>query len=169
MSKKGPERSIILPPLGLEILATNISDIAEVKIFDNLLYEGTLAEISKIISNFNPNYVGISCCYTFQISHAIKIARLAKEFDTTTVLGGWHPTLAPNETINYPSVDIIVHGEGELTFRALIKKQSPFGVKGLSYKQNGAVINNEKRELMDLTNMRITDRTLRSQNRKHYY
>ena len=45
-------------------------------------------------------------------------------------------------------VDIIVRGEGELTFRELIIKGTPEGVKGISFKSNGEVIHNPDRPLI---------------------
>jgi radical SAM superfamily enzyme YgiQ (UPF0313 family) len=36
------------------------------------------------------------------------------------IAGGYHPTLAPEEVIAIPAVDIVSRGEGELTLRDLI-------------------------------------------------
>lgn len=169
MAMKGPKKSIIIPPLGLEMIATYIEDIADVRIIDNILNDGNIQSLKQILSEFQPDYVGISCCYTFQIEYTTKIAHIAKKFGAQTVLGGWHPTLVPEETLSNPSVDIVVRGEGELTFRELIKRNSPVGVKGLSYKRNGRQIHNDDRKLMDLKNIRIVNRGLRYGDSKNFY
>lgn len=169
LDKKGPQKSIILPPLGLEIIGTYIADIADVRIIDCILYEIDINSLKDIIAEYCPDYVGISCCYTFQIEYTLKIARIAKELGAKTVLGGWHPSLVTEETLSSPYVDIIVRGEGELTFRELIKKNSPVGIKGLSYKEGGKQIHNEDRDLMDLRNLRIVDRSYREINGKYFY
>jgi anaerobic magnesium-protoporphyrin IX monomethyl ester cyclase len=48
-----------------------------------------------------------------------------------------------------------------LTFRELIQKNSPIGIPGLSYKQNGKQVHNPDRDLMDLTQIRYPDRGFR--------
>ncbi|TFF96900.1 MAG: B12-binding domain-containing radical SAM protein, partial [Promethearchaeota archaeon] len=140
-----------------------------VQIVDYILNDGNLNSIRDKILQFKPDYVGISCCYTYQIEYTLKIAKIAKNLGSKTVLGGWHPTLVPEETLKTSSVDIIVRGEGEITFRELIKNDSPVGIKGLSYKEDGKLIHNEDRELMDLTNARIVNRSLRYSDGKKFY
>ena len=94
-------------------------DIADVRIIDNRLYSVSLKVIDKTIEQFQPDYVGISCNYSSQIYIAGRIASIAKIHGSLTVLGGWHPTLAPVETLNLNSVDIVIRVEGENTFREL--------------------------------------------------
>ncbi|MFX1273874.1 MAG: B12-binding domain-containing radical SAM protein [Promethearchaeota archaeon] len=165
----GPQASIILPPLGLEYLAANIEDIADVCILDERLKDTNLKSIENKIDTFKPDYVGISSNYSFQIYKALKIAKIAKEHGSQTILGGWHPTLAFSETLNSEFVDIVVRGEGENTLRELIKNNSPIGIKGLSYKNNGKQIHNPDRELMNLKNLKFPARHLRSKEAKRAY
>ncbi len=160
--KHGPQASIVYPPLGLEYLAAYISDIADVRIIDNRIKEINLGHIEEIIKEFQPDFVGVSLNYSSQISKAQTIARIAKKYDSKTIIGGWHPTLAPNETLEFKSIDILVRGEGEITLRELIQKGSPIGIPGLSYKQNGALIHNPDRELIDLTTIHIPNRQFRT-------
>jgi magnesium-protoporphyrin IX monomethyl ester (oxidative) cyclase len=146
----GPQTSILFPPLGLEYLAASIEDISDVKILDNRIKSVDLNVIDKTIVDYKPNYVGISCDFSAQIYHALKIARLAKNHDIKTVIGGWHPTLIPDEVLENSSVDIVVRGEGEATFRELVQNDSPKGVAGVSFKQDGKTLHNPERELLDL-------------------
>lgn len=165
----GPRLSICFPPLGLEYIAAYIEDIAEVHIIDHRQDTVNLKHIEDIISQLQPDYVGISCNYTYQVYIARRLANIAKKFGSRTVLGGWHPTLAPNETLEFQSVDIVVRGEGEMTFRELIQKNSPVGILGLSYKQDGKLIHNPDRELMNLKQVRKPLRRFRSATVKGTY
>lgn len=149
-------------PLGLEYIAAYIKDIADVRILDNRIKTVNFGAIEKTIEEFQPHYTGISCNFTAQINIAQRIAGIAKKHGSQTILGGWHPTLVPNDTLNYPSVDIVIRGEGELTFRELIQNNNPTGIPGLSYKRNQKQIHNPDRELMDLKHIRFPDRCLRS-------
>src|SRR5271157_4140253 len=166
-SKFNPNSTFMLPPLGLECIAANIQDIGETRIIDNRVRG--ISQIAKEIHRFQPDYIGISCCFSLEIYLAIAIAKLAKESGATTVLGGCHPTLLPDETLASPWIDIIVRSEGELTFRELIQKNSPIGVEGLSYKQNGQITDNPDRPLADMNQFRYPARNLRlPEVRSHY-
>ncbi len=158
----GPQASILFPPLGLEYIAAYIKDIVDVRILDNRLKTVNLKVIEKKIEQFQPDYVGISCNHSPQIYSVRRIASIAKKYGSRTVVGGWHPTLVPEETLESHSVDIIVRGEGEITFRELIQNNSPIGISGLSYKQNGKQIHNPDRELMNLKQIRSPLHHLRS-------
>lgn len=133
------------PPLALEYLAAYVEDIAEVRILDSKASKYNLLQVKKKIKEFNPDIVGITVPVTSAINECYMYARLSKKLGCTTVLGGWHPTLAVEQTLSSPWVDIVVRGEGELTFRELIEKGSPENVKGLSYKKNGIQIHNSDR------------------------
>ena len=92
---------------------------------------------------------------TPQIYAAFEVAEMAKEHGCTTILGGYHPTLAPDFVVQHPAVDYIVRGEGEHTFREIIdfldgnKNQVALKqIDGISYKNNnGKVIHNNDRLL----------------------
>ncbi len=163
----GPKTQITLSPLGLEYIAAHIQDIAETRIFDNR--PSNLKQLEQEIKNFKPDYVGISVNFTFQIYHANAIAKIAKDNGSITIMGGWHPTLAPENTLSFPWVDIVIRSEGELTFRELLQKNDPQGVKGLSYKRNGKIIHNPARELADLSHLRLPARHLSLQERRRKY
>ncbi len=161
--------NLIFPPLGLETLAAYIKDIASVYMLDERLPSITLNSIEQEIKRIQPDYVGISCNYSFQIHRAIKIASIAKYYGCKTVLGGWHPTLAVDDTLKSKFIDIVVKAEGELTFRELIKKDSPNGVRGISYRNGQTLIHNPDRDLMDLKDIRLPAREYRLPEAKKTY
>ncbi|MBD3253961.1 MAG: radical SAM protein [Candidatus Lokiarchaeota archaeon] len=91
---------------------------------------------------------------TPQIYSAFEVATMAKERGCTTIMGGYHPTLAPDFVAKHPDVDYIVRGEGEHTFKELIdyidRGKDDCSIKkinGISYKKNGKVIHNKARKL----------------------
>ena len=57
------------------------------------------------------------------INETAQIARAAKEFypDKPVILGGWHPSLLPDQTLAAPYVDIVVNGQGEDAFLEIVQ------------------------------------------------
>ncbi|MHA1886017.1 MAG: B12-binding domain-containing radical SAM protein [Promethearchaeota archaeon] len=137
-----------IPALGLEYLAASILDLVEVKLINGKTRNLNFDEIMDEIKDFKPDVVGISCCFTIGINFVLKIAKKSKSLGYATVLGGWHPTFAPSDLLKYPFVDVVVRGEGEITFRELIVNIDLEKIKGISYKINGRVIDNEDRPLI---------------------
>src|SRR5439155_997631 len=72
------------------------------------------------------------------------------------VAGGYDPSLAPEAFMNAfdRSVDFIVRGEGEITFRQRlrsIENHGEFdGIAGLSYRRDGRVFHNPERQVSSL-------------------
>ncbi|MHA2399886.1 MAG: B12-binding domain-containing radical SAM protein [Promethearchaeota archaeon] len=137
-----------IPALGLEYLAASILDLVEVKLINGKTRNLNFDEIMDEIKDFKPDVVGISCCFTIGINFVLKIAKKSKSLGYATILGGWHPTFAPSDLLKYPFVDVVVRGEGEITFRELIVNIDLEKIKGISYKINGRVIDNEDRPLI---------------------
>ena len=157
-----------IPALGLESIAANILDLVQVKIIDGKVGNLTLKEIIKEINEFEPDVVGISCCFTIGINFALKIAHESKKLGYITILGGWHPSFAHSEILKYSFIDIIVRGEGEITFRELLKNKNLDEIRGISYKDSGSIINTPDRPLIkDLNKLPLPARKLR--NNKTYY
>src|SRR5919198_1666947 len=70
------------------------------------------------------------------IRDALAVSRAAKASrpDLPVIWGGWHPSLFPTETLEEPSVDVTVQGQGESTFVELVERlatgQGASGVPG---------------------------------------
>ncbi|MFX1481270.1 MAG: B12-binding domain-containing radical SAM protein, partial [Promethearchaeota archaeon] len=106
---------------------------------------------------------------TPQISNAFEVAEMAKEQGCTTIMGGYHPTLAPDYVVKHPAVDYAIRGEGEHTFRELIQfldGNKNIGtikdIDGVSYKdKEGKVKHNQERRLeLNLDNFPLPRRDL---------
>jgi radical SAM superfamily enzyme YgiQ (UPF0313 family) len=70
------------------------------------------------------------------------------------IWGGWHPSLFPEQTLLQSHADIVVKGQGEITFAELLHRivnhQSLQGLYGISFKENGNVSHNPERHLTDI-------------------
>src|SRR6185503_11979390 len=79
--------------------------------------------VTRLMRDLQPELVGLSVM-TFQRSTARRIISLVKSInpDTRVVVGGYDPSLAP-EAWTHPAlgVDFIVRGEGDITFRELLR------------------------------------------------
>jgi len=149
------------PPLALEYIAAYVEDLVEVIIIDSKAANLNLLQVKRKIEEYKPDLVGLSVPVTSAIELVLEHAKIAKLYGATTVIGGWHPTLAVEQTLSSPWIDILVRGEGEFTFRELIEKGSPENVDGLSFKKNGKIINNPDRQfLKNLDELRLPARNL---------
>src|SRR6202040_735298 len=53
---------------------------------------------------------------TVEIAHAVK----AWNPDFPIILGGWHPSLLPKQSLEAPYIDVVVRGQGEETLLELV-------------------------------------------------
>ncbi|MCL5877319.1 MAG: B12-binding domain-containing radical SAM protein [Candidatus Bathyarchaeota archaeon] len=131
-----------LIPLGLEYIAASIQDaVDQVSIVDMELDQRSFQEC---LDFYSPDLVGISLSAT-EHNQTLRLAKAAKNYGATTVVGGYHPTSVPDLMLSYPQIDVVVRGEGEQTMRELVEQGTPQGVLGASYKQSGRIIHNKDR------------------------
>jgi anaerobic magnesium-protoporphyrin IX monomethyl ester cyclase len=152
-----------LIPTGLEYIAASLEDIVdEVTILDLEMEGEPFTEaVSDALDAFQPDLVGITMSAT-EHQEGLEIARMAKSYGASTLMGGYHPTAIPDELLSHPYVDMIVRGEGEMTIRELVIKGGPQGVKGVSYREGDRVIHNPDREFIaDLDSLPFPARHLR--------
>lgn len=89
------------------------------------------------------------------LSSALEAAKEVKKRSpsTLTVFGGIHATIRPRETVSFGCVDVVVKGEGEITFKEITEsikhKRDLSAVKGVFYKKNGTVLETPPRELIN--------------------
>jgi len=146
-------------PIGLEYIAAAIKDVVDdINIIDMKLEQ---VPLEYFLNSFKPDLVGITVSAADH-NEGLRIAKIAKEKECTTVLGGYHPTAIPDELLLHPQVDLIVRGEGEYTMKVLVQKGSPRDVLGLSYKEDGKIVHNGDRPLIeDLDSLPFPARHLR--------
>lgn len=77
------------------------------------------------------------------IRETVAIAREAKRLypDKPVILGGWHPSLLPDQTLAEEAVDVVVQGQGEDALLEVVRRlesgASLEGIPGVGYKQDG--------------------------------
>ena len=135
-------------PLGLGYIASYIlkeSPETEVRVIDFGVEDFSPERWRQELESFEPQVVGLSVL-TLGYARSMVLARLAKEFDNDilTVAGGPHATVRTEECLN--SCDIAVRGEGEKTFYEILRGQELDTIRGISYRKNGEIVHNEKRE-----------------------
>ena len=110
---------------------------------------------NKLLESLKSNHVcvGITCMTGRQISQALQASKIVKAHSKCPVVwGGVHASTLPEQTIANKYIDIIVIGEGEITFYELVKalesKKSLVDIKGLMYKKEGKVFVNPPRDFI---------------------
>ena len=74
------------------------------------------------------------------IKETVDIARAAKALypDMPVILGGWHPSLLPHQTLAAQYIDLVVKGQGEDAMLEIVQRieagESIKGVLGAGYK-----------------------------------
>src|SRR5258706_9604695 len=142
-----PTLAIRMPNGALASLAGNVDSHHEVAIADLVLAQSAVREtVEELVAQFRPDVVGLSVM-TFQRSTARRLISLIRSNTpgVFTVVGGYDPSLAPTAwTHPEAGVDAIVRGEGELTFRELLRaleERKPLSsVDGLWFREDGAFI-----------------------------
>ena len=119
-----PTLAIRMPNGGLTSLAGNVDPHHGVAIADLVLVQSSVqSTVVRLIDRLQPQLVGLSVM-TFQRATARRVIALIKSLkrDVLVVVGGYDPSLAP-EAWTDPAigVDFIVRGEGDITFRDLLR------------------------------------------------
>jgi len=155
----------IQPPLGLAYVAACMEKDYNVKVLDaacegwneerkesdNLVTYGLSFEnIKESIKDFNPDVVGVSCLYSMQYKNAHKVCRITKELDKDilTIVGGAHPTVLPQKTLEDTNVDFVILGEGESSTKELLdaiqRGEMISDIDGIAFRSQGEIIVNPK-------------------------
>jgi radical SAM superfamily enzyme YgiQ (UPF0313 family) len=159
-----PTVAIRMPNGALASLAGNVDAHHHIAIADLILAQSSVrTTVERLMRDVRPDLVGLSVM-TFQRSTARRIIALVRAIDpcVSVVVGGYDPSLAP-EAWTDPAlgVDAIVRGEGELTFRDLLRAlerkerregvpvgDSPLsGVAGLWFREGDAFIQTPPRSV----------------------
>ncbi len=147
----------VMPSLSLLAVAATLVDEYNVTIVDVRVDKEYEKKIFPLLEN--AVVVGFTCMTGPQIKSAIAAAKSIKEKypSLPLVWGGWHPSILPEQTAIDPYVDIVVKGQGEVTFRELIRQieaGGPLdGVEGITFKKDGKVISNPPRQMHDLDSL----------------
>jgi anaerobic magnesium-protoporphyrin IX monomethyl ester cyclase len=144
-----------LPPLSLlSIAAPLVQEGYQVQIIDSRVDRDFLQKV--LTETKDAICLGITVLTGHQIKEALLVSQEVKRNlpSLPIIWGGYHPTLLPEQTIANPSIDVVVKGQGEITFKMLVDALSegkPLkGINGLLFKENGEVVINPDREFTDI-------------------
>jgi anaerobic magnesium-protoporphyrin IX monomethyl ester cyclase len=157
-----------MPNGALASLAGNVDPEHRVAIADLIVAQRSVrATIERLIADLRPDLVGLSVM-TFQRRTARRIIGLIRSLlpSVRVVVGGYDPTLAPEEWMDPDlGVDAIVRGEGDLTFRELVRAiatgDSLSRVDGVWHREGATFRRNRPRPAgrLDDGNIRPPDRS----------
>lgn len=126
--------------------------------FERLDFDQTLARIKE----FEPDLVGFTA-FTNEIKPAAAMSELIKAWrpSVLSVIGGVHVTALPRETLlEFPTFDLAVNGEGEITFYELCRALAEAGdagdpaaaalddIDGLVFRRGDEIVLNRPRQRM---------------------
>lgn len=138
------------PPAGLLALAASLLESGyEPVVVDAAVEPDWLGTVER--ETADALCLGVSLLTGPMIDGAIAAGRRAKELrpELPIVLGGWHPTLLPEQTLREDFVDAVVRHQGERTFVEVCERlsagETPAGVAGCWYKSGGEVRSNPDR------------------------
>ena len=104
--------------------------------------------------------VGISIVTGPMIVEAIEVARAVKAArpEVPVVLGGWHPSTLAEQSLSAPYIDVVVRGQGELTFGEILDRLltggTLEGVRGCSYRNaEGRIVHNPPRRTINISEL----------------
>lgn len=148
-----PSLVVRLPNGALTSLAGNVDAHHHVAVADLILVQREVrATVERLVRDLRPDVVGLSVM-TFQRKTARKIINLVRQIkpDVKIVVGGFDPSLDPAAYLDLSDgvVDFIVRGEGEITFRELLRALESNGsytqIAGLSYRDGDQFYHNSDR------------------------
>ncbi|MDY0084176.1 MAG: radical SAM protein [Ignavibacteriaceae bacterium] len=163
-------------PLGIGILSGFLLQNGyQVAILDEEIENITNKKIKKIIKKMKkPRIFGISSMTT-NAGRAYQFAKIIKKLDkqAIVILGGIHPTVAPEEVLKVGNVDIVVQGEGEKSILKIMNmlkagKQDFWSIPNIAYldSQKKIVFSGNSEEPFDINLLEMFPYYLFDQN--HY-
>jgi anaerobic magnesium-protoporphyrin IX monomethyl ester cyclase len=145
-------------PLGILAVSTPLLRAGyDVRILDSTItphfQKRVLAELEDALC------LAISLVTGPMIRETVLIARAAKGLypDKPVILGGWHPSLLPHQTLAAEYVDVVIKGQGEDALLEIVDRiaagESFEGVAGAGYKEDGRLVFNTPRSLKPISDL----------------
>ncbi|MCX8065499.1 MAG: B12-binding domain-containing radical SAM protein [Candidatus Hydrogenedentes bacterium] len=147
-----PMYPLATPPMGLLFLAGYIRKYiphAEIKIVNQRVENYSIDDLVSLIYEFKPNILGLSALTIF--AHLVnEVSTKVKGVlpDTWVVLGGPHASSVRSQAlVDIPSLDIVVPGEGEVSFKLIVegypKRDNLYDIPGIIWRDNsGGIVEN---------------------------
>jgi radical SAM superfamily enzyme YgiQ (UPF0313 family) len=151
-----PSIVVRMPNGALTSLAGNLDPHHRVAVADLVLAQDRVRRtVESLVRELEPDVVGLSVM-TFQRETALRIVALVRSLrpDVRVVVGGYDPSLDPDAYCQDEGVDFIVRGEGEVTFRELVRAIESdslyYDIDGLSFRDGDRFHHNPDRTVSRL-------------------
>lgn len=148
---KSKQRGVLsrgIPILGLACIAAPlVRSGSKISILDLNLYDNPSEALVMKLKEFKPDIVGLTA--TTAVAHKIiDIAKVAKEIlpEALIVAGGPHPTALPEDLLKSSNIDIVVAGEGDRIFQAIVESQNLKSIPNIYYKDDGKIVRSDAHE-----------------------
>jgi len=145
-------------PLGILAISTPLLQAGyEVRIIDSSISPGYKKRILEEVKD--ALCLGVSVVTGPMIRETVEVAKAVKKWDPDfpVILGGWHPSLLPKQTLEASYVDIIVRAQGEesmLEIAEHLRDDAPLDdVLGIGFKRDGKLHLTPERPLKTLDKM----------------
>jgi len=121
----------------------------EVQLLDNYLMKKPISEVKQLVSDLNPQVVGITCG-SATYSRCVETTKAVKETlpNCKVVVGGWHASYVPDSLLNNPEIDYVVMGEGERAMTQLAtcitsgSERAAMTIPGVACRRRGKNVKN---------------------------
>lgn len=145
-------------PLGILAVATPLLRAGyEVKLIDSTITPNFKRAVLEEVRD------ALCLCVSLvtgpMIRETVEIARAVKAWNPKfpVILGGWHPSLLPKQTLQSDCVDIVVRGQGEETLLDVVRHiengSAMDMIPGIGFKRDGRLIFTSERPLRALVDL----------------
>lgn len=145
-------------PLGILAISTPLLNAGyDVRIIDSTIHPDYKSRILQEVKD--ALCLGISVVTGPMIRETVDVARAVKAWDPSfpVILGGWHPSLLPGQTLAAPYVDIVVRAQGEESMLEIAERLRDDAalddVLGIGFKRDGKLILTPERPLKQIQQM----------------
>ncbi|MFW5782690.1 MAG: radical SAM protein [Candidatus Muiribacteriaceae bacterium] len=163
VSPKAPYKTTVT--LGLGSIATYIREEYHVEVINMNHSDMDMFSLMEYIKEKDFNIVGFTSM-TYQVKSAVAVAQYIKEQmpHIITVSGGVFATMRPEYMLDSGAFDIVVRGEGEISFRRLLHIIEDNGdlreVPSISYISDDEIISTPYCDFLEADDIPLIDRKL---------
>ena len=147
-------------PMSLLAIGSLLEGEHEYQIVDGNLDPDPVARLAELGRAQRPTAIGVTVMPGPQLNIAVPDTRRLKELlpEVPIVWGGYFPSQHSQTVLQDPTIDFVVHGQGEQTFLELARTLRQGGdlgaIAGLSYRDDGGAIRrNPRRPLLPLDDL----------------
>jgi anaerobic magnesium-protoporphyrin IX monomethyl ester cyclase len=144
------------PPLALlHVAAPLVERGYDVRIVDSAVAPDCVGSVLREVEG--AVCLGISMVTGPMITQGVEVARAVRTArpEVPIVVGGWHASILPAQTLRSAYVDAVVKGQGEITFLEIVERYARgerdlTGIAGSLFKRDGEVVWNPDRGYTDI-------------------